>query len=1017
MERVRNNFVLPCLHGCPNPQVASSGVGRPRVIIGTSGQYYLFASRLTCKACKRYWHADKPQWLEMLPKRFNNIVPAFLTHKKAICKSVMDELRRSGRSPEDMTKQLTEAVHLKYERAHLAYLLSVQNIRDAEEGAYGQKTITGHLRQADTPASFGGYSDADGWRGVSLSSHYLVNCQVQEYQRQEQLLTLLLQGTFGRALRSDHTRKVARKVVLSSGTMSSYAIMNENWMILSWVMLQSECDRSLHLVYQGLAQRYTAAGVEKACCHWVDRDCCAAFKVLDTRAQEHLSWDCWKTTEAIVTEATSGNLANTSAARNKFNVDISIKLDLFHCMRRLTRECVSEHHPLYSSFCQFLSAAFLVVDQGDLERLKDAYTFCGISPANPTKQHMRDHCRTQVPQPRELLQRVEDVLHHFHLAKDVNDVLLYKASMFKVWRIQRIHILRGCLSDPEVEEGILYRYGGTLQLNYTKGEGAAVPVWIPVRGTSQQEGFHCHQAQWVTGNRVSTELFQAQAMTGVVRWNFQRLVDLKQPGVELPAVFDPLLIWELNAACQRVTGVRKYPALHISNRDTGERFGLQYVESGCRTVVLNWDKHRTQHNTSAAVTVATQLHSSALDEVHDIVAGTDSQETSDGTVQDNPVGAVPILSFQPPMPASATAKEEPHPLMDTDLRGVAPLPISSSPRAARTGPIKTGGLVQVLDHGRWTAPMRAAIDGLLAKHHGAKALLKRVDAEYAAMVQRACTDPNSLLHPTTGQHISRYVKHLAKLKNTSSSLNTSPEKVLETQQLWQSLTTGSKTVCVPVTALPPATVNPPAVAPPPEESLSRATVEKIVSEILQKQQQQQPRQERKVPRNCLSCGQPKSRYLGDGSTVHFFFQSPEVKYFYCSERVFKMYREEGLKDPRMYFVDFAASPFFARELEAVKERSAAWKKVAEERTKQKSAVQLPTGRLCRFCHQPLKQGPGSPHVHACFPDIPGKYIYCPSRVLSLYKDKGMVKEMTWMEFQQSDFFEAERVRWVSEKRS
>ena len=356
-------------------------------------------------------------------------------------------------------------------------------------------------------------------------------------------------------------------------------------------------------------------------------------------------------------------------------------------------------------------------------------------------------------------------------------------------------------------------------------------------------------------------------------------------------------------------------------------------------------------------------------------------------------------------------------LYSLDLRGVAPLPISSSPRAARTGPIKTGGLVQVLDHGRWTAPMRAAIDGLLAKHHGAKALLKRVDAEYAAMVQRACTDPNSLLHPTTGQHISRYVKHLAKLKNTSSSLNTSPEKVLETQQLWQSLTTGSKTVCVPVTTLPPATVNPPAVAPPPEESLSRATVEKIVSEILQKQQQQQPRQERKVPRNCLSCGQPKSRFLGDGSTVHFFFQSPEVKYFYCSERVFKMYREEGLKDPRMSFEDFAASPFFARELEAVKERSAAWKKVAEERTKRKSAVQLPTGRLCRFCHQPLKQGPGSPHVHACFPDIPGKYIYCPSRVLSLYKDRGMVKEMTWMEFQQSDFFEAERVRWVSEKRS
>ncbi|XP_030293164.1 uncharacterized protein LOC115593706 [Sparus aurata] len=238
-------YILPCLHGCPTPQVASSGVGRPRVIIGTGGQYYILALRLTCKAYKRYWHADKPQWLEKLPKHFSNIVPAFLMHKKAICKSVMDELRRSGKSPEDMAKQLTEVLHLKYERAHLAYLLSVQNIRDAEAGVYGQRTITGLLRQTDTPAPFGGYSDADGWCGVSVSSHYLVSCLGHEYQRQKELLTLLLQGTFGQALRSDHTRKVARKVVLSSGTMSSYAIMNENWMILSWVMLQSEFDRSL----------------------------------------------------------------------------------------------------------------------------------------------------------------------------------------------------------------------------------------------------------------------------------------------------------------------------------------------------------------------------------------------------------------------------------------------------------------------------------------------------------------------------------------------------------------------------------------------------------------------------------------------------------------------------------------------------------------------------------------------------------------------------------------------------
>ncbi|XP_035851095.1 uncharacterized protein LOC116040340 [Sander lucioperca] len=783
------------------------------------------------------------------------------------------------------------------------------------------------------------------------------------------------------------------------------------------------CDRSLYPLYEGLSRRYTAAGVRKASYQWVFRDCCAAFKVLDPGHQEHLLWDCWRTSEATVAKATSGNLANNSASRSKFNKDIVIKLDLFHCTRRFTRECVSEHHPLFSSFCQFLSAAFVVVDQRDLQRLTEAYTFCRISSANPTKQHIRDHCRTKVPQPRELLERVDDVLHLFYLAKDANDVPLFKASMLKLWRIQHVHILRGCLSDPEVGEGILYRYGGTLQLNYNKGAGAAVPVWIPVRGTSQQEGFHFHQAQWVTGNRVSCELFQAQAMTGVVRWNFQRLVDLKQPGVELPAVFDPLLILGLNTASVKVTGQAKYPRLQNTNRDTGEKFGLQFVEPGCRPVVLNWDKHKVQPNIPAAVAMETEDHCPAA------MVGTDSQETSDESV-----GAVPILSFQqgtetisqyqqsqqsqqsqPPLiPAAARAKSENQSLMDTDHPGVAPLPVSSSPQAARTGPIKTGGLIQVLDHSRWTEAMRAAIDGLLIKHHG-----KRVDTDYAAMVQRACTDPNSLLHPTTCQHISRYVKHLAKLKNTSSSLNTSPEKVLETQQLWQSLTTGSQTTSVPVITLPPATFNPPPIAPPEEESLSRATVERIVAELMAKQQQhqQQPQQQqKKKTRNCVACGQPKSHYLGDGSSVHFFYQTQTIKYFYCSTKVFKTYADEGLTNTRMSFEDFAASPFFVRELEGARQRGAEWRRVAEERAKRKSAVQLPTGRLCRFCHQPLKQGPDSPHTHDSFPGVPGKYIYCPSRVFSLYKTQGMGKEMTWGEFKLSDFYEAERDRWVAEKK-
>ncbi|XP_056286730.1 uncharacterized protein LOC130204210 [Pseudoliparis swirei] len=430
MGRMRNNDTLPCMGGCARPQVASAGVGRPRVVVGLTGQYYLLSSRLCCKVCKKKWYADNPLWLEKLPKRYTNLLPANLTYKKAICKSVMDELRRTGNSPADMTKQVMEVMHLKFERAHLAHLLSCQNVMDGEAGHYDQRPITQFLRQATKPAPFGESSDSD----------------AGTYKQQERAMNTLLQGTFGQAFRSDHTRKIARKVTFSSGSMSSYAVMNENWMILSWVMVQSETEKSL--------------------------DCCAAFKVAESHAGEHLNWDSWQTTDAIVAQATSGNLLNTCAWRSHFNGNLSIKLDLFHCMRRFLRECVTEHHALYSSFAQFLSAAFSVVDQEDLQQLKDAYAFCGFSlPTQPS--------RTRITEPEELVKRVEGVFQQFHLASDPNGVPLFKPSMLKVWRIQRVHILRGCLSDPVVEGGILYRRGGSVQLNHVQGEGARVPVWIP----------------------------------------------------------------------------------------------------------------------------------------------------------------------------------------------------------------------------------------------------------------------------------------------------------------------------------------------------------------------------------------------------------------------------------------------------------------------------------------------------------------------------------------------------------
>ncbi|XP_041839193.1 uncharacterized protein LOC121638449 isoform X2 [Melanotaenia boesemani] len=319
------------------------------------------------------------------------------------------------------------------------------------------------------------------------------------------------------------------------------------------------------------------------------------------------------------------------------------------------------------------------------------------------------------------------------------------------------------------------------------------------------------------------------------------------------------------------------------------------------------------------------------------------------------------------------------------------LPPQSSPRSARTGPIKTAGRVFVLDHTRWTPPMVAAVDRLLQKHCGKKDMLKLVDHEYAELVHLSASDPNSVLHPTTKMHISRYVSNRAKMLNAKSSLNISLEKLQQTQQ-----------TSVPVVTMEPALFNPPT-------PLTEESVERIVEGILVRQQQYRQYRQTKT---CLACGQPKSRYETDRSSIHFFYQQGPVRYFYCSQNVHQLFAAEGLSVSKMPFEKFAQTEFFQRELEATKQRG---EERLEKKRKRPETSQRP-GRLCRFCHNELKQGPNSPHIHTGFPGVAGKYIYCPSKVHALYRGQGIEKEMTWKEFQKSPFYDLEKKRdgWKKE---
>lgn len=153
-----NELVLLC-------QVVSAGVGRPQAVVGTSGQYYLMSSQLCCNTCQAVWFADSPNWLKKLPAQFSKLLPVFLTHKKGICKSVMDELRCNGKSPADMANQVNELMHYKYDCAHLAYLQAIHNSSNTKAAADEQ----------NIPHAFGSYDSPDGWCGITVSSLHLTD--------------------------------------------------------------------------------------------------------------------------------------------------------------------------------------------------------------------------------------------------------------------------------------------------------------------------------------------------------------------------------------------------------------------------------------------------------------------------------------------------------------------------------------------------------------------------------------------------------------------------------------------------------------------------------------------------------------------------------------------------------------------------------------------------------------------------------------------------------------------------
>ncbi|KAJ8050031.1 hypothetical protein HOLleu_03056 [Holothuria leucospilota] len=159
---------LPCITPDCNGQAEKRGLGRPRVVVGTgggstgmpnTGQYYILTSTLHCKKCKcSPWAADQPAYLKMLPQSMQNLFPAVMTYRKAVCKSLVDQLRRSGRSPGDMAKEIQELLQLRYEREHNQYLHFLKTAREQSLSGRNLDRAAG-LDPSATSIPFGHHQD------------------------------------------------------------------------------------------------------------------------------------------------------------------------------------------------------------------------------------------------------------------------------------------------------------------------------------------------------------------------------------------------------------------------------------------------------------------------------------------------------------------------------------------------------------------------------------------------------------------------------------------------------------------------------------------------------------------------------------------------------------------------------------------------------------------------------------------------------------------------------------------
>ncbi|XP_071500121.1 uncharacterized protein [Diadema antillarum] len=520
---------------CDGAELTSAGAyPTVRQVLDLDGYYNLAAEYLECRRCHRKLISWSKPILDQLDIGHRLQFPIVLSYKLACDMKIVTMLRdRSlGNGPFQMMRKVKEAHTTAWLGKTAIYQSAVKEFIAASE-----KGLVERPRCEAPPAI------------PSLPTYqWLLSIYCNDVLERIDEVKAGITSTFGRILKVDSTKKIARKLAGQATGTASWAtnVGNEIGQVLMTVLTTAE-GMGLDDMTAGLVRRYEAAGQPPPELLYVDRGCCGTNSLI------FKEWP-----------------------------DLTMRLDIWHFMRRLARGCTTENHQLYAFFLRHLSAAIFEWSADDVEQLVRAKR-AELAEKNVTcpndddtlkrigRKEMARHCRRSTRGTDETTRLIEDLLTSLdgQEGRDTLGVPLFDSDkIWSIWESQKRHV--ACLQDPPGVQ--LYA-----KIGETVKAGVTLPVYRCARGSTSLESFHLHLNRFIPGTQANNVHYQAYLLEGVHRWNCDRAAAAVTAQGPSHTSYGSSIEHEMEKTSQELFGKAINPTLVAPRKYTGELIGLEYL--------------------------------------------------------------------------------------------------------------------------------------------------------------------------------------------------------------------------------------------------------------------------------------------------------------------------------------------------------------------------------------------------------------------------------------------------------